>query len=119
MRSYTAKQPARMRSFVAGITEAVAYIRRRPSEAMSILQKYTRVSDNAVVQHTYDSEVQYMEPVPAPTSEGVRSILEHLGVSGQQAEAFIAEFVDNRFMKQLIEDGLLKQIYPDGVPKRG
>jgi NitT/TauT family transport system substrate-binding protein len=119
MRSYTAKQPARMRSFVAGITEAVAYIRRRPSEARSILQKYTRVSDNAVVQHTYDSEVQYMEAVPAPTTEGVRSILEHLGVTGEQAEAFIADFIDNRFIKQLIDDGLLKQIYPDGVPTRG
>jgi NitT/TauT family transport system substrate-binding protein len=119
LRSYTAKQPARMRSFVAGITEAVAYIRRRPSEARSILQKYTRVSDSAILQHTYDSEVQYMEPVPTPTAEGVRSILEHLGVLGQQAEAFIAEFVDSRFMKQLIDDGLLKQIYPDGVPTRG
>jgi hypothetical protein len=49
----------------------------------------------------------------------VRSILEHLGVSGQPAEAFIAEFIDNRFMKQLIDEGLLKQIYPDGVPVKG
>ena len=119
MRSYTAKQPARMRSFVAGITEAVAYIRRRPGEARSILQKYTRVSDNAVLQHTYDSEVQYMEPVPSPTAEGVRSILEHLGVSGQPAEAFIAVFIDSRFIKQLVDDGLLKQIYPGGVPTKG
>jgi ABC-type nitrate/sulfonate/bicarbonate transport system substrate-binding protein len=119
MRSYTAKQPARMRSFVAGITEAVAYIRRRPGDARNILQKYTRVSDSAIVQHTYDSEVQYMEPVPTPPTDGVRSILEHLGVSGQPAEAFIAEFIDNRFIKQLIDDGLLKQIYPGGVPTRG
>jgi hypothetical protein len=60
-----------------------------------------------------------MEAVPAPTTEGVRSILEHLGVTGEQAEAFIADFIDNRFIKQLIDDGLLKQIYPDGVPTRG
>jgi NitT/TauT family transport system substrate-binding protein len=119
LRSYAAKEPGRMRSFVAGITEAVAYIRRRPNEARSILQRYTRVSDDAILQHTYDSEVQYMEPVPTPTTEGVRSILEHLGVSGQQAEAFIADFIDNRVMKQLIDDGLLKQIYPDGVPAKG
>ena len=59
-----------------------------------------------------------MEPVPAPTAEGVKSILEHLGISGQPAEAFIAEFIDNRFMKQLIDDGLLNQIYPGGVPTR-
>jgi NitT/TauT family transport system substrate-binding protein len=119
MRPYITKQPARMRSFVAGITEAVAYIRRRPGEAKSILQKYTRVSDNAIVQHTYDSEVQYMEPVPTPTPEGVKSILEHLGVSGQPAEAFVAEFIDNRFIKQLSDEGLLKQIYPGGVPTKG
>jgi NitT/TauT family transport system substrate-binding protein len=119
MRPYSAKQPARVRSFVAGITEAVAYIRRRPNEAKSILQKYTRVSDKAIVQHTYDSEVQYMEPVPYPTPEGVKSILEHLGVTGQPAETFVGEFIDNRFMKQLSDDGLLKQIYPDGVPTKG
>jgi NitT/TauT family transport system substrate-binding protein len=119
MRPYITKQPARMRSFVAGITEAVAYIRRHPGEAKSILQKYTRVSDNAIVQHTYDSEVQYMEPVPTPTPEGVKSILEHLGVSGQPAEAFVAEFIDNRFIKQLSDEGLLKQIYPGGVPTKG
>jgi ABC-type nitrate/sulfonate/bicarbonate transport system substrate-binding protein len=118
MRAYAAKQPARMRSFVAGITEAVAYIRRRPTEAKSILQKYTRLSDNAVVQHAYDSEVQYMEAVPTPTAEGVKSILEELGVSGQPAEAFVANFNDNRFIKQLIDEGLLKQIYPDGVPTK-
>jgi NitT/TauT family transport system substrate-binding protein len=119
MRPYITKQPARMRSFVAGITEAVAYIRRHPGEAKNILQKYTRVSDNAIVQHTYDSEVQYMEPVPTPTPEGVKTILEHLGVSGQPAEAFVAEFIDNRFIKQLSDEGLLKQIYPGGVPTKG
>jgi NitT/TauT family transport system substrate-binding protein len=119
MRPYITKQPARMRSFVAGITEAVAYIRRHPGEAKNILQKYTRVSDNAIVQHTYDSEVQYMEPVPTPTPEGVKTILEHLGVSGQPAEAFVGEFIDNRFIKQLSDEGLLKQIYPGGVPTKG
>jgi hypothetical protein len=53
-----------------------------------------------------------MEPVPYPNPEGVRTILEQLGVSGPPAEAFIAEFIDNRFMKQLSDEGLLKQIYP-------
>ena len=119
MRPYIAKQPARMRGFVAGITEAVAYIKRRPAEARSILQKYTRVSDKAIVQHTYDSEIQYMEPVPYPTAEGVKTILEHLGVSGPSAEAFLADFIDDRFIKQLIDEGLLKQIYPEGVRTKG
>jgi NitT/TauT family transport system substrate-binding protein len=118
MRPYIAKQPARMRSFVAGITEAIAYIRRRPSDAKNILQKYTRVSDSAILQHTYDSEVQYMEPVPHPPVEGVKIILEQLGISGQPAETFTAEFIDNRFMKQLGDDGLLRQIYPGGRPPR-
>ena len=39
MRSYIAKQPARMRGFVAGITEAIAYIRKRPAEAKATLGK--------------------------------------------------------------------------------
>src|SRR5215469_605492 len=118
MRSYIAKQPARMRSFLAGATEAIAYIRRRPSEAKAILQKYTRVSDAGILQHAYDADTRYMEPVPYPNPEGVRTILEQLGVSGQPAEAFIAEFIDNRFMKQLVDEGLLKQIYPGGIPSR-
>ena len=112
MRPYIAKQPARIRSFVAGITEAIAYIKRRPVEAKATLEKYTRVNDPAVLQHTYDSETRFMEQVPYPNPDGVRTILEQLGVSGQPAETFIAEFIDNRFMKQLSDEGLLKQIYP-------
>lgn len=112
MRSYIAKQPGRIRSFVAGITEAIAYIKRRPVEAKATLEKYTRVNDPAVLQHTYDSETRFMEQVPYPNPDGVRTILEQLGVSGQPAETFIAEFIDNRFMKQLSDEGLLKQIYP-------
>ncbi|HTN71781.1 MAG TPA: ABC transporter substrate-binding protein [Methylomirabilota bacterium] len=118
MRSYIAKQPARMRSFVAGVTEAIAYIRRRPNEAKAILQKYTRVSDPTILQHAYDSDTRYMEPVPYPSVEGTKTILEHLGVSGRPAELFIAEFIDDRFMKQITDEGLLRQIYPGGIPAR-
>ena len=116
MRPYIAKQPARMRSFVAGITEAIAYIRRRPSEAKAVLQKYTRVSDATILQHAYDSDTRFMEPVPRPTPEGAKTILENLGVSGRSADQFVAEFNDDGFIKQIIEEGLLKQIYPGGVP---
>ena len=118
LRAYIAKQPARMRSFVAGITEAIAYVKRRPTETKNILQKYIRVSDAAILQHTYDFESKYMEPVPAPSAEGTKTILEQFGVSGQPAEAFVTEFIDNRFMKQLRDDGLVGQLYPGGLPAR-
>jgi NitT/TauT family transport system substrate-binding protein len=115
-RPYVAKQPARVRSFVAGITDAIAYIRRRPTEAKTILEKYIRVSEPGILQHAYDSDTRYMEPVPRPTPEGTKSILENLGVSGRAAEQFVVEFIDDRFMKQIADEGLLKQIYPGGVP---
>ena len=87
MRSYIAKQPVRMRGFVAGIMEAIAYIRRRPNEAKAVLQKYIRVSDPEILQHAYDSDTRYMEPVPYPSLEGTKTILEQLGVSGRAAES--------------------------------
>ena len=118
MRSYIAKQPARMRSIVAGVMEAIAYIRKRPDEAKAVLQKYTRVSDAEILQHAYDSDTRYMEPVPYPSLEGTKTILEQLGVSGQPAEAFIAEFIDDRFIKQLSDEGFVKQLYPGGIPAR-
>ena len=118
MRSYIAKQPARMRSFVAGVMEAIAYIRKRPDEAKAVLQKYTRVSDAEILQHAYDSDTRYMEPVPYPSLEGTKTILEQLGVSGQPAEAFIAEFIDDRFIKQLSDEGFVTQLYPGGIPAR-
>lgn len=118
MRSYIAKQPARVRSFVAGITEAIAHIRWRPNEAKAVLEKYTRVSDPAILQHAYDSDTRYMEPVPYPSPEGTKTILENLGVTGRAAEQIVAEFNDDRFIKQIIDDGLLKQIYPGGMPAR-
>jgi NitT/TauT family transport system substrate-binding protein len=118
MRPYIAKQPARMRSFVAGIMEAIAHIRRRPNEAKTILQKYTRVSEAAILQHAYESDTRYMEPVPYPSLEGTKTILEQLGVSGRAVEAFVGEFIDDRFIKQVIDEGFVKQLYPSGVPTR-
>jgi len=118
MRPYLAKQPARMRGFVSGIVEAIAYIRARPNESKAILQKYTRIADPAILQHGYESDTRHMEPVPHPSPEGIKTILEQLGVSGRQAEAFIAEFVDERFIRQIVDEGLLKQLYPGGIPAR-
>jgi ABC-type nitrate/sulfonate/bicarbonate transport system substrate-binding protein len=118
MRSYIAKQPARMRSFVAGIIEAIAFIKARPNEAKAVLQKYTRVADPAILQHGYDSDTRFMEAAPYPNPDGIKIILEQLGVSGQAAEAFIKEFIDDRFMKQIVDEGLLKQLYPGGLPAR-
>jgi len=118
MRPYIAKQPARMRSFVAGITEAIAYIKRRPAEAKAVLEKYTRVSDPNILQHTYESDTRFMEPVPRPSAAGTRMVLEQLGVTGRAADQFVSEFIDDRFMKQIADEGLLKQLYPGGIPAR-
>jgi NitT/TauT family transport system substrate-binding protein len=118
MRAYSAKQPARVRGFLAGIIESIALIRRRPGEAKTVLERYTRVSDPAILQHGYDSDTRYMEPVPLPTPEGTKTILENLGVTGRAADQFVAEFNDDRLIKQIIDEGLLKQIYPGGVPGR-
>ena len=118
MRPYIAKQPARMRGFVAGVAEAVAYIRRQPNEAKAILQKYIRVSDPAILRHAYDSDTRYMEPAPYPTVAGTKTILDQLGVSGRPAEIFVAEFIDDRFMKQLSDEGFVKRLYPGGIPGR-
>jgi NitT/TauT family transport system substrate-binding protein len=118
MRPYITKQPVRMRGFVAGIMEAIAHIRRRPNDAKAVLQKYTRVSDPVILQHAYEAETRYMEPVPSPTPEGTKTILEQLGVSGRAVETFLAEFIDDRFMKQLSDEGFVKQLYPGGIPAR-
>lgn len=118
MRPYIAKYPARMRGFVAGIMESVAHIRRRPAEAKTILQKYIRVAEPALLQHAYDADTRYMEAVPYPNAEGVRTILEQLNVSGRAADTLIAEFIDDRFMKQLTEEGFVQQLYPGGVVAR-
>lgn len=118
MRPYLAKQPARMRSFLAGLIEAIAYVRARPNDAKAVLQKYTRVSDPAVLQHSYESDTRFMEALPYPNQDGIRTILDQLGVSGRQAEVFLSEFIDDRLIKQLADEGLLKQIYPGGVPAR-
>jgi hypothetical protein len=37
-------------------------------------------------------------------------------VTGQAAETLTAEFIDNRFIKQIGDDGLLKQIYLAALP---
>ena len=116
MRPDITKQPARMRAFVAGVTEAIAYIRQRPNEAKAVLQRYTRVSDPGILQHAYESDTRYMEPVPYPTTEGTKTILVNLGVSAPSVQRFLEQFIDDRFVRQISDEGLLKQLYPGGIP---
>ena len=60
-----------------------------------------------------------MTPIPAiwnrcpvQLPEGTKTILENLGVSGRAAEQFVAEFIDDRFMKQISDEGLVKTDLP-------
>ena len=74
MRPYIAKQPARMRSFVAGITEAIALYQTAPKRSQGGAWKsILGFRMQAILQHAYDADTRYMEPVPRPTPEGTRT----------------------------------------------
>jgi hypothetical protein len=103
-----------MRGFVAGIIEAIAHIRRRPNEAKAALQKYTRVSQSG--SFATRLRPRYSLYGICALSEGIKTILDQFGVSGRPAETFLAEFIDDRFMKQLSDEGFVRQLYPGGVP---
>jgi hypothetical protein len=75
MRS-TSPYAARMRSFVAGIIEAIAFI-ARPNRQSSPAEVYPgcRSGDSA---HGYDSDTRFMEAAPCPNPDGIKIILEQL-----------------------------------------
>ena len=105
-------QAAAFRAWVGGVTEAIAWIKHNRAEAIEVLQRLSKIDDADSLNATYEEYVPRFPQVPSATEEMVVTILESIAPTEPRAAgARPADFIDNRFVRELEESGYIRQLY--------
>jgi NitT/TauT family transport system substrate-binding protein len=113
LRGTVNERPEALRAFVGGMVEAIAWVKQNRVEAMEILAHYTRMEDPDTLTATYEEGVQRFPQAPYPTVASIVTILESIrDTEPRAASARPADFIDDRFVRELDESGYIRQLYP-------
>ena len=97
-----------MRGWVRGLATAAT----KPDLALPIMKTFLKADDDALVREAYDIFVNYVARVPYPKPEGVQAVIDTVALDNPRASTFKgADFIDDRFIRELDESGFFKQLY--------
>jgi ABC-type nitrate/sulfonate/bicarbonate transport system substrate-binding protein len=106
-RSYINANPDLVRSFVRGAAEGLDFLRKNRPDSVTIMSKYTKITDLAQLNEALDAYESAWEKIPAPSQAAIEAVL----ASSETPKAKTAkwdQFVDDRFIKELISSGMFK-----------
>ena len=110
-RAYIRANEEITRRFSRSYAEAVHLFKTNRSIAMKALQKYTRVTDQEILDETHKEYRDYIESVPYVSRKGVEAILAELALSDPKArQAKPEDFVDMRFVAEMERDGFFRKL---------
>jgi NitT/TauT family transport system substrate-binding protein len=115
-RAYAKSHAQIVRGYLKAQVEAVAWLRdeRNRQEAEQILGQFLKNQDRELLGNMYESLVKKVfRPAPYATAGGAQNILDQIALSNPKAkQARAADFIDDRFVKELEESGYIKSLYP-------
>ncbi len=105
-------RPAALAAYVGGLTDAIAWVRGHRAEAIEILSRFTQTDDPQTLTDTYDEYVPRYPRAPHATVASIVTILDAIrDVEPRAATANPADFVDDRFVRELEDSGHIKRLY--------
>ena len=110
-RAYIRANGEIVRRFMRAYVEAVHLFKTNKPIALKVLQKYTRVTDQDILEETHKEYRDLIESRPYPSRRGIETILAELAASDPKArQAKPEDFVDQRFVAELERDGFFKKL---------
>jgi len=110
-RAYIRANPEIVRRFMRAYAEAVHIFKFNKPLALKTLQKYTRVTDQEILEETHKEYRELIESIPYPSRRGIETILAELAAGDPKArQAKPEDFVDQRFVAELERDGFFKKL---------
>lgn len=106
-RSYINANQDLVRRFVRSAVEGLDYLRKNRAEAVAIMSKYTKITDQAQLNEALDSYDKAWERIPMPSQTAIEAVL----ASSETPKAKGAkwdQFVDDRFVKELVAAGMFR-----------
>lgn len=98
--------------FIRSYIEGLAVYLKDKDTALRVVQKYSRVSDRAVLEEAYQVFAKYWRKTPLPDRDGVRGIIEDLSLQDPKARTADAEnFIDPTFVRRVSQEGLIDKLF--------
>jgi len=105
--------PELVRRYLSAQIEAIALMKKDRAFTLKVLSKYLRTHDMDLLNESYDIQIaKYMQKVPLPNADAVRSVLEELTDRNPKAKDLDPnKFFDDRFVKQLQASDFIEALY--------
>jgi NitT/TauT family transport system substrate-binding protein len=106
------EEPQIVFSFLRAFVEGIAYYRTHKAESMQMIKEFLRVSDNAIAEEAYEYYSRITPAKPYPNAEGVRGVLEEIGLTEPAIKnAKVEQFIDSSFITKLDQSGFIDGLY--------
>ena len=109
-KSYVKDNPDSIRRFVAAVIEATAIVKTDKQKALSILPKYTGVTNPEWNEYAYDFFAPILEKNPRVNMDVVKATQE-LSPEEKSRSVDLKPYVDNSFVDKLQAEGYIDSVY--------
>jgi NitT/TauT family transport system substrate-binding protein len=112
-RTMIKENPDRTGKFVRGFVAAIQFAQANRDFTLKVLSKYMRTSDQEVLNASYDYYVGRIIPrAPYVSENGLQAVIDFIRQRNPQTpNVKAADFMDNRFIKELDDSGFIKSLY--------
>src|SRR4051812_36735829 len=111
-RKYIAERPDFVRRFVRGWSRGLAAAASQPDLALPIMKRFIKADDDERLREAYNIFTSYVARIPYPKPEGVQAVIDTVALDNPRAASFKgADFIDDRFIRELDQSGFFKQLY--------
>ncbi|MGZ9188002.1 MAG: ABC transporter substrate-binding protein [Candidatus Binatia bacterium] len=106
-RDFHKRAPETLEAFVRAYLEGVAAAHEQKDRAFKVIQKYTRLKDQKLIEELYNDSVKFLERVPRLESEAIAPIVEFMGKKPIAVETI----ADNSIIDRLVREGFVDKLY--------
>ena len=104
-----------VKRLMRALVEAISIIRNDKSFAKTVIGKYTRLSDDDLLEETYNALSGEFPGIPLTSVEALKVML---GIIGERLKRQVHEpadkFADNSFLRELEKEGFVSKLYSVG-----
>ena len=103
---------AHAKAFVRAYGRAVHFMQTRKEESKSIVSRYTKVTDPAMLEGTMQYAYDFVEKIPLVKREAIQVTLDESGRKNPKAkQAKPEQFYDNSLVQELIKEGFFASLW--------
>ena len=111
-KSWVSKNPDVVRSFMKAYVEAIAFMKKNKDATKAVIGKYTKTTDNAVLEDSYNAFMKVLPQAPAPQLDAIQVGLDQAAIDNPKAKGADAhQFFDASFVDELVKSGFIAGLY--------